>query len=116
VYILHVYIINKTLSVFQLDSSDRSGSSQSLRHLPVSGSSNRPHVHNENTANNNQSPNKVTRSQSATSSSGQRRRYPHGAQENDTSMKRSCHSGPRITLLLLAVNVDPVTQAQYTVP
>ncbi|XP_071164043.1 MAP/microtubule affinity-regulating kinase 3-like isoform X10 [Mytilus edulis] len=61
----------------ELEGSDRSGSSQSLRNLPLS-SSNRPH--SENTANNNQSPNKVTRSQSATSSGSSqgRRRYSHG--------------------------------------
>ncbi|XP_052057798.1 MAP/microtubule affinity-regulating kinase 3-like isoform X5 [Mytilus californianus] len=61
----------------ELEGSDRSGSSQSLRNLPLS-SSNRPH--SENTANNNQSPNKVTRSQSATSSGSTqgRRRYSHG--------------------------------------
>ncbi|KAK3092537.1 hypothetical protein FSP39_004100 [Pinctada imbricata] len=74
-----------------LDGSDRSGSSQSLRFVPHSSSSNRPH--SENTANNNQSPNKVTRSQSATSSStGQgRRRYSQGT-ENNGSMKRT--TGP----------------------
>ena len=62
-----------------LEGSDRSGSSQSLRNLPLSSSSNRPH--SENTANNNQSPNKVTRSQSATSSGSSqgRRRYSHGS-------------------------------------
>lgn len=70
--------------VFQLEGSDRSGSSQSLRHLPLT-TSNRPH--SENTANNNQSPNKVTRSQSATSSSQGRRRYSHGS-ENNGSIKR----------------------------
>ncbi|XP_060070581.1 serine/threonine-protein kinase MARK1-like isoform X11 [Ylistrum balloti] len=72
-----------------LEGSDRSGSSQSLRHLPLS-SSNRPH--SENTANNNTSPNKVTRSQSATTSSGQgRRRYSQGA-ENNGSIRRT--AGP----------------------
>ncbi|XP_033735130.1 MAP/microtubule affinity-regulating kinase 3-like isoform X15 [Pecten maximus] len=72
-----------------LEGSDRSGSSQSLRHLPLS-SSNRPH--SENTANNNTSPNKVTRSQSATTSSGQgRRRYSQGA-ENNGSIRRT--TGP----------------------
>ncbi|XP_069118684.1 MAP/microtubule affinity-regulating kinase 3-like isoform X12 [Argopecten irradians] len=72
-----------------LEGSDRSGSSQSLRHLPLS-SSNRPH--SENTANNNTSPNKVTRSQSATTSGGQgRRRYSQGA-ENNGSIRRT--TGP----------------------
>ncbi|KAL3873885.1 hypothetical protein ACJMK2_036964 [Sinanodonta woodiana] len=70
-----------------LEGSDRSGSSQSLRHLPVNATSNRPHSENQT---NNQSPNKVTRSQSATSSSSQgRRRYSHGAPGNSTSQSSS---------------------------
>lgn len=82
-----------------LEGSDRSGSSQSLRNLPLSTSSNRPH--SENTANNNQSPNKVIRSQSATSSSNSqgRRRYSHGSDKgNDgntgTSNSQSTTSHP----------------------
>ncbi|KAK3599647.1 hypothetical protein CHS0354_029109 [Potamilus streckersoni] len=73
-----------------LEGSDRSGSSQSLRHLPVNATSNRPHSENQT---NNQSPNKVTRSQSATSSSSQgRRRYSHGGDNNNghgNGMKRA---------------------------
>lgn len=74
--------------LFQLEGSDRSGSSQSLRNLPLS-SSNRPH--SENTANNNQSPNKVTRSQSATSSGSSqgRRRYSHGGDKGRSQGKIS---------------------------
>ena len=68
----------------QLEGSDRSGSSQSLRHLPTTNTSNRPH--SENQANNNQSPNKVTRSQSATSSNTRgQRRYSHGNQGDNNS-------------------------------
>lgn len=72
-----------------LEGSDRSGSSQSLRHL-AQMSSNRPH--SENTASS-QSPNKVTRSQSATSSGTNqgRRRYSQGT-ENNGSIKRT--TGP----------------------
>ncbi|XP_022329413.1 MAP/microtubule affinity-regulating kinase 3-like isoform X4 [Crassostrea virginica] len=72
-----------------LEGSDRSGSSQSLRHL-AQMSSNRPH--SENTASS-QSPNKVTRSQSATSSGSNqgRRRYSQGT-ENNGSIKRT--TGP----------------------
>ncbi|XP_055995268.1 MAP/microtubule affinity-regulating kinase 3-like isoform X21 [Ostrea edulis] len=72
-----------------LEGSDRSGSSQSLRHLGQI-SSNRPH--SENTTNS-QSPNKVTRSQSATSSGTNqgRRRYSQGT-ENNGSIKRT--TGP----------------------
>ncbi|KAJ8309427.1 hypothetical protein KUTeg_014301 [Tegillarca granosa] len=72
-----------------IQASDRSGSSQSLRHLPLT-TSNRPH--SENTANNNQSPNKVTRSQSATSSSQGRRRYSHGSENNGTQGPTSSQS------------------------
>ncbi|XP_055995253.1 MAP/microtubule affinity-regulating kinase 3-like isoform X5 [Ostrea edulis] len=69
-----------------LEGSDRSGSSQSLRHLGQI-SSNRPH--SENTTNS-QSPNKVTRSQSATSSGTNqgRRRYSQGT-ENNGSIKQN---------------------------
>ncbi|CAC5383789.1 MARK [Mytilus coruscus] len=72
----------------ELEGSDRSGSSQSLRNLPLS-SSNRPH--SENTANNNQSPNKVTRSQSATSSGSTqgRRRYSHGGDKGNSGSSNS---------------------------
>ncbi|CAG2230408.1 MAP/microtubule affinity-regulating kinase 3-like isoform X16 [Mytilus edulis] len=72
----------------ELEGSDRSGSSQSLRNLPLS-SSNRPH--SENTANNNQSPNKVTRSQSATSSGSSqgRRRYSHGGDKGNSGSSNS---------------------------
>ncbi|KAK6181214.1 hypothetical protein SNE40_009117 [Patella caerulea] len=61
-----------------------SGSNLSLRHLPLTPS--RPHSEN----NANQSPNKVTRSQSATSSSSGRsqRRSSHGGEFN-TNIKRS---------------------------
>lgn len=75
-----------------LEGSDRSGSSQSLRHLPTTNTSNRPH--SENQANNNQSPNKVTRSQSATSSNTRgQRRYSHGNQANDNSGPGSVKRG-----------------------
>ncbi|XP_052768978.1 MAP/microtubule affinity-regulating kinase 3-like isoform X3 [Mya arenaria] len=71
-----------------LEGSDRSGSSQSLRHLQTSTTSNRPTSENQA---NNHSPNKgVTRSQSATNS-GQRgpRRHSHGGDNNaHGSMKR----------------------------
>jgi len=62
-----------------------------LRNLPLSSSSNRPH--SENTANNNQSPNKVTRSQSATSSGSSqgRRRYSHGSDKGKGKPKHSLH-------------------------
>ena len=66
--------------LLQLEGSDKSGSSQSLRHLPTSTPSNRPQSDNQA---NNQSPNKVTRSQSATSSNTRgQRRYSHGAENN----------------------------------
>ncbi|XP_062588997.1 MAP/microtubule affinity-regulating kinase 3-like isoform X3 [Saccostrea cucullata] len=73
-----------------LEGSDRSGSSQSLRHLGQM-SSNRPH--SENTANS-QSPNKVTRSQSATSSGTNqgRRRYSQGTENNGTTGPSSSQS------------------------
>ncbi|KAL5008486.1 hypothetical protein ScPMuIL_014067 [Solemya velum] len=75
-----------------LEGSDRSGSSQSLGRIATS-TSNRPH--NENTANNNQSPNKVTRSVSATSSQGRGpRRYSHGGEKNG-SIKRSSYQQRR---------------------
>ncbi|XP_064602011.1 MAP/microtubule affinity-regulating kinase 3-like isoform X4 [Liolophura sinensis] len=62
-----------------LDGSDRSGSSQSLKNIQTS---NRPS--SEHNANMNQSPNKVTRSQSATG--GQKhRRLSHGGEYNGTS-------------------------------
>ncbi|XP_045169551.1 MAP/microtubule affinity-regulating kinase 3-like isoform X7 [Mercenaria mercenaria] len=70
-----------------LEGSDRSGSSQSLRHLQSSTTSNRPQSENQA---NNQSPNKVTRSQSATSSGTRgQRRHSHGGDNNaHGSMKR----------------------------
>ncbi|XP_060582086.1 MAP/microtubule affinity-regulating kinase 3-like isoform X3 [Ruditapes philippinarum] len=68
-----------------LEGSDRSGSSQSLRHLQSSTTSNRPQSENQA---NNQSPNKVTRSQSATSSGTRgQRRHSHGGDNN-------AHGGP----------------------
>lgn len=73
---------------WQLEGSDRSGSSQSLRHLQTSTTSNRPQSENQT---NNQSPNKVTRSQSATSSGTRgQRRHSHGGDHNNAhgSMKR----------------------------
>lgn len=70
-----------------LEGSDRSGSSQSLRHMPTSSTSNRPQ--SENQANNNQSPNKVTRSQSATSSN------TRGGPGSSSSSQSSSHSSRR---------------------
>ncbi|XP_071079511.1 MAP/microtubule affinity-regulating kinase 3-like isoform X12 [Haliotis cracherodii] len=68
-----------------LEGSDRSGSNLSLGRIPVTP--NRPHGENST---NSQSPNKVTRSQSATSgSTGQKsRRFSHGG-ENNGSNKRT---------------------------
>ena len=74
-----------TFVVFQLEGSDRSGSNLSLRQLTLTPS--RPHGENAN-----QSPNKVTRSQSATSGATQKiRRFSHGG-ENNGSNKRWCYS------------------------
>jgi len=79
--------VDLCVSVLQLEGSDRSGSSQSLRHLQTSTTSNRPQSENQT---NNQSPNKVTRSQSATSSGTRgQRRHSHGGDNNaHGSMKR----------------------------
>ncbi|PVD25992.1 hypothetical protein C0Q70_13659 [Pomacea canaliculata] len=69
-----------------LEGSDRSGSNLSLQQIRMP--SNRPHSDNNAPS---QSPNKVTRSQSATSSSGSQkhRRYSHGGENNGTSSTSS---------------------------
>ncbi|XP_076441854.1 MAP/microtubule affinity-regulating kinase 3-like isoform X10 [Babylonia areolata] len=70
----------------ELEGSDRTGSNLSLQQIRMP-SSQRPHSENNAAG---QSPNKVTRSQSATGSSGSQkhRRYSHGG-ENNGSNKRS---------------------------
>ncbi|XP_076464475.1 MAP/microtubule affinity-regulating kinase 3-like isoform X8 [Babylonia areolata] len=70
----------------ELEGSDRSGSNLSLQQIRMS-SSQRPHSDSSSSG---QSPNKVTRSQSATSSSGSQkpRRFSHG-NENNGSNKRT---------------------------
>ncbi|XP_070181837.1 MAP/microtubule affinity-regulating kinase 3-like isoform X24 [Littorina saxatilis] len=70
----------------ELEGSDRSGSNLSLQQIRMP-SSQRPHSENNTSG---QSPNKVTRSQSATSGTGsqKQRRYSHGG-ENNGSNKRT---------------------------
>ncbi|KAL8572558.1 hypothetical protein ACOMHN_040462 [Nucella lapillus] len=67
----------------ELESSDRTGSNLSLQQIRMP-SSQRPH--SDNNAAQGQSPNKVTRSQSATGTSGSQkhRRYSHGGENNGT--------------------------------
>ncbi|XP_067682216.1 MAP/microtubule affinity-regulating kinase 3-like isoform X6 [Haliotis asinina] len=75
-----------------LEGSDRSGSNLSLGRIPVTP--NRPHGENST---NSQSPNKVTRSQSATSgSTGQKsRRFSHGGENNGTTSAAQSTSSSR---------------------
>ncbi|CAI9730110.1 serine/threonine-protein kinase MARK1 isoform X7 [Octopus vulgaris] len=70
-----------------LEGSDRSGSNQSLRHLPMT--TNRPTT--ETNANTNQSPNRVTRSLSATNQKPPRR-YSHGGPAGPGSATSSSQS------------------------
>jgi len=84
-----------------LEGSDRSGSSQSLRNLPTSTTSNRPQ--SENQANNNQSPNKVTRSQSATSSN------TRGGPGSSSGSQTSSHSQRRQN------NIDTSSSKENTI-
>ncbi|XP_076464470.1 MAP/microtubule affinity-regulating kinase 3-like isoform X3 [Babylonia areolata] len=71
----------------ELEGSDRSGSNLSLQQIRMS-SSQRPHSDSSSSG---QSPNKVTRSQSATSSSGSQkpRRFSHGNENNGTGSATS---------------------------
>ncbi|XP_025105298.1 MAP/microtubule affinity-regulating kinase 3-like isoform X13 [Pomacea canaliculata] len=79
-------LLGRRTSDVSLEGSDRSGSNLSLQQIRMP--SNRPHSDNNAPS---QSPNKVTRSQSATSSSGSQkhRRYSHGGENNGTSSTSS---------------------------
>ncbi|XP_070181836.1 MAP/microtubule affinity-regulating kinase 3-like isoform X23 [Littorina saxatilis] len=86
IHATYLLLGRRTVEVSGLEGSDRSGSNLSLQQIRMP-SSQRPHSENNTSG---QSPNKVTRSQSATSGTGsqKQRRYSHGG-ENNGSNKRT---------------------------